>query len=285
MPEGQSTIIVNDKTCISCGICVSLCPHEALTMQERLPAITGKCRVCGLCAASCITKAISMKAKKFSDEGILGEIDGDTIIFACRRKIEKDRDYGVRVISLLCSARFDPIFAAEAYAKGVRGIAVVGCEDCRNRYGSREAANKVWLLNEALGIMGEEARVVFANSIEDAIGRMKASEVKKPEILKAVMLDRNLRATIAKMRQNVEEGNVYGEKVERARYEDAVRRLLKFAVNIALVRHYAGEGAKVSEIAERSGLAPEDVLEAVLEMKRRDEVDIEVEHELTVIPR
>jgi len=99
------------------------------------------------------------------------------------------------------------------------------------------------------------------------------------------MLDRNLRAAIAKMRQNVEEGNVYGEKVAREQYENVVRELLKFAVNIAMVRHYAGDGAKVSEIAEKSGLTPEEVLEAVLEMKRRDEVDIEVEHELAVIPR
>lgn len=285
MPEGQSTIIVNDKTCISCGICVSLCPHEALSMQERLPVVTGKCRVCGLCAASCVTKAISMRAKKFSDEGIIEEIEGDTMVFACRRKIEKDKDYGVKVISLLCSARFDPVLAAEAYAKGVKGIAVVGCEECRNRYGSGEAENKVWLLNEALEMMGEEARIAYANSIEDAVEKMKAAEVKKPEILKMAMLDRNLRAVIAKMRQNVEEGNVYGEKVDREQYEDVVRKMLRFAVNIAMVRHYAAGGAKVSEIAEKSGLSHEDVLEAVLEMKRRDEVDIEVEHELAVTPR
>ncbi len=289
MPEEQrQTIVVNDKACISCGICVSLCPHQALSMQERLPVVTGKCRVCGLCASSCITKAISMRAKKFSDEGIIEELTdvaGKFVVFACRRKIEKEKEYSARVVSLLCSARFDMALAAEAFARGAAGVAVVGCEDCRNAYGSGEAANKVWALNEILKTIGERAEVVFATSIDEAIGKLKEEKVESAELLKAVTLDRNVRAVVAKMRQITEEGNAYGEKMDRKRYEEVARRVIETAVKVAKVRIASGGGAKISEVAEKAGMDPSEVLDAVLEMKRRDEVAVEVDEELVVIPR
>lgn len=46
--------------CISCGICVKVCPFDAPSVTNNLSRIDlEKCRVCGLCVPKCPTKAIS----------------------------------------------------------------------------------------------------------------------------------------------------------------------------------------------------------------------------------
>jgi ferredoxin len=46
--------------CISCGICVKVCPYNAPKVENFLSTIdVGKCKVCGLCTRKCPTKAIT----------------------------------------------------------------------------------------------------------------------------------------------------------------------------------------------------------------------------------
>lgn len=46
--------------CITCGICVKVCPFEAISIESDLSKINhDKCKVCGLCVRKCPTKAIS----------------------------------------------------------------------------------------------------------------------------------------------------------------------------------------------------------------------------------
>jgi electron transport complex protein RnfB len=46
--------------CIACGICVKVCPFDALSIENNLSRIDlDKCRVCGLCVSKCPTKAIT----------------------------------------------------------------------------------------------------------------------------------------------------------------------------------------------------------------------------------
>lgn len=46
--------------CISCGICVKICPFDATSIENNLSRIDiSKCKVCGLCASKCPTKAIT----------------------------------------------------------------------------------------------------------------------------------------------------------------------------------------------------------------------------------
>uniref|UniRef100_A0A7J3TIY0 Hydrogenase iron-sulfur subunit n=1 Tax=Geoglobus ahangari TaxID=113653 RepID=A0A7J3TIY0_9EURY len=219
MPETQvKSLLIDNTKCITCSICVSLCPHDALTIVDRVPEVTGKCRVCGLCASSCPPKAITMAAKKFRDESLAEEIDGDIVVFSCRR-IKSTAD--ACVISLLCSARIDISLIADAFMKGAKCVIVSTCgKNCRNYPGSEEAKSKVNAFKKILKAIGESKdRILlvegdFAKAVESVKGKF-TEKVEKADLLKSITLNRDLRALIAKMRSITEEGNAYGEKIPR----------------------------------------------------------------------
>jgi len=56
----KGRIIINEELCIDCGACVSLCPTDALSMDEdfKLQYSEEKCISCLLCIDSCPRFAI-----------------------------------------------------------------------------------------------------------------------------------------------------------------------------------------------------------------------------------
>lgn len=57
--KGVDTRKYCQQGCIACGICVKVCPYEAVKVEKNLARIDiSKCRVCGLCITKCPTKAI-----------------------------------------------------------------------------------------------------------------------------------------------------------------------------------------------------------------------------------
>jgi heterodisulfide reductase subunit A len=72
---------VNEKTCIGCGLCESLCPYQAIEVVvkrtvggEKAVAQVNKvlCKGCGVCTASCRSGSIDLKG--FSTEEIATQI-------------------------------------------------------------------------------------------------------------------------------------------------------------------------------------------------------------------
>ena len=68
---------VDQKKCIGCGICASLCPFNAIEIvkvdkKRKAQTITASCKGCGICASHCPTLAISMGG--FTDEAIFAQI-------------------------------------------------------------------------------------------------------------------------------------------------------------------------------------------------------------------
>jgi len=67
---------VNERWCQGCGICVSVCPYEAISIDEEsnLAKVTEVlCQGCGGCAAACPSGAIQQKG--FQREQILSMVD------------------------------------------------------------------------------------------------------------------------------------------------------------------------------------------------------------------
>ncbi|MDG6217970.1 MAG: 4Fe-4S dicluster domain-containing protein, partial [Candidatus Thermoplasmatota archaeon] len=69
---------VDETKCIGCGLCVSLCPSNAveLLLKEggrKAHVISASCKGCGICGASCPLQAISLM--HFRDREIAAQID------------------------------------------------------------------------------------------------------------------------------------------------------------------------------------------------------------------
>jgi heterodisulfide reductase subunit A len=72
------TACVDKGLCAGCGICVTLCPYNAIELKsdngKRISSvITALCKGCGTCAAACPSRAISMD--HFKTEQIMAQIE------------------------------------------------------------------------------------------------------------------------------------------------------------------------------------------------------------------
>ncbi len=60
----RNLIEVDDERCIDCGSCISLCPVDAITLEEDKSVVFNreKCvgSACGLCVNACPTRAIKL---------------------------------------------------------------------------------------------------------------------------------------------------------------------------------------------------------------------------------
>lgn len=54
--------VINEQTCVKCGLCVMKCPREAITKEDGgFPLVdANECIGCGVCQAACPVKAISI---------------------------------------------------------------------------------------------------------------------------------------------------------------------------------------------------------------------------------
>jgi L-aspartate semialdehyde sulfurtransferase ferredoxin len=56
-------IVIDDTTCVDCGLCTGVCPTEALTLDPKtfqLNFLRSRCVVCEQCITACPVNAISI---------------------------------------------------------------------------------------------------------------------------------------------------------------------------------------------------------------------------------
>ncbi|NIO37636.1 hydrogenase iron-sulfur subunit [Candidatus Bathyarchaeota archaeon] len=156
MAKGKVTVeaitpIVNIGDCKACGLCVKVCPYNAITLNKelgRIEIIEAACGGCGTCAAECPTGALTQN--HFTDKQILAEIDVITecdaekkiVAFCCNWCAYAGADFAgvnrmqyppsVRIIRTMCSGRVAPKFIERAFARGAAAVLVAGCHpgDC-----------------------------------------------------------------------------------------------------------------------------------------------------------
>ena len=71
--ENVVTLQLDTAACNGCGMCVNVCPHRVLSIQERKAVITdkGACMECGACAINCPVNAIQVRTGAGCATGIL----------------------------------------------------------------------------------------------------------------------------------------------------------------------------------------------------------------------
>ncbi len=58
------TLALDQEKCIGCGMCLTVCPQEVLSMDNGSAAVSNRdrCMECGACARNCPVEAITVKA-------------------------------------------------------------------------------------------------------------------------------------------------------------------------------------------------------------------------------
>jgi len=194
--EVEGTIVkIDEDLCSVCGICISLCKYEALSIDEKdkdnLKIVVDKieCRGCGLCMSACPSGAITQKEgcvvtlpelhEKVKE--ILSEDEKKLIVFACNWSVFPGMQlsesptliktpYGI--IVSMCSGRVAPELVLNSILEGAWGVMVAGCapEECDHDGNYKTKRRLVLLKNvlKELNIEPERIRLEWFSTGESA---------------------------------------------------------------------------------------------------------------------
>ena len=207
----------------------------------------------------------------------------------------------MRVIRVMCSGRVDPKFIFEALLQGLDGVFVLGCHlgDCHYLEGNYEAVKKFDMVTKLLSIVNLENRVRldwvsasegvrFGEVVSEFVDYLKdigpsplGGENPDRELMdklkaieQAAGVDR-IRALVGRERKIIEEENVYGEKVPQEKFD----QILDSAIHDEYIRarillSLEKEPKSVKDLAAEFGIDPSEVLENMLILKGRAQVDM-----------
>lgn len=205
MAKGKVTVeaitpIFDLEKCKACGLCVKVCPYNAITLNEelkRIEIIEAACGGCGTCAAECPFDALTQN--HFTDEQIFAQINAVTehdaekkiVAFCCNWCAYAGADFAgvgrmqyppnVRIIRTMCSGRVSPKFIERAFARGAAMVLVAGCYpgDCHYINANEHTQKRVerfWKKMEQNGLNEERLQLLWVSAAE---GERFASKIRE----------------------------------------------------------------------------------------------------------
>jgi len=90
--KNVSTLALDTKKCIGCGMCVIVCPHDVFVIEKRKTKIIDHdaCMECGACAKNCPVGALNVKSGVGCASGIIaGALSGSEPTCDCSSKSKK----------------------------------------------------------------------------------------------------------------------------------------------------------------------------------------------------
>jgi heterodisulfide reductase subunit A len=229
------TSVCNEDLCTSCGICVKVCPFNAIRgadakAKTKAEIVEAMCKGCGTCAAECNFDALMMK--HFEDaqinamvNDILDEDHMDKIVvFACNWCSYGGADLAglsrlqyapsQRVIRTMCSGRVDSEFILNAFEKGAPIVLVSGCHfaDCHyidaNRW-TVKRVEKLWDKLEKLGIRPERLQLEWISAAE---GQKWAKTMNDLEEMRAKVTEEEVQDTMKILKAERKKAEAKGAK-------------------------------------------------------------------------
>lgn len=73
--KNVATLQLDQQTCIGCGRCPEVCPHQVFALKGKKAIMVQKddCMECGACALNCPVKAISVDSGVGCASGMINE--------------------------------------------------------------------------------------------------------------------------------------------------------------------------------------------------------------------
>ena len=218
--EALTPIIELDK-CTGCGLCVKVCPFNALVFigegkGRKVQVIEAACAGCGTCGAECMFGAITNK--HYTDAQILTQIDAalehgadrKIMAFCCNWCSYAGADFAgvsrmqyapdVRIVRTMCSGRIAPKFIRHAFARGAAVVLVSGCHlgDCHYinaNHQTKKRVEKMWGELERKGIKKERLQLDWFTAAEGQKFADKINEIQ--DIARKVTPEEIAKATTA----------------------------------------------------------------------------------------
>jgi heterodisulfide reductase subunit A len=210
MAKGEVTVeaitpIIVEENCNGCGLCVKVCPYNAIELVGEKPnqkanVIEAACAGCGTCGAECKFEAIIMR--HFTDEQIIAQIDraleeepeNKILAFCCNWCSYAGADFAgvsrmqypsnVRIIKTMCSGRVSENFVRRAFEDRAGAVLVSGChlQDCHYinaNYQTKKRVEKLWKEMEKLGLDKSRLHLEWFTAAEGQKFADKIEEMKE----------------------------------------------------------------------------------------------------------
>jgi heterodisulfide reductase subunit A-like polyferredoxin/coenzyme F420-reducing hydrogenase delta subunit len=179
-PRGRS--VIDRGRCVLCLTCHRVCPHGAITWDNRAIINELACQGCGVCASQCPNEAIQIC--NFTDdqvEAALSTIDPRLtpriIAFMCKNSAweayhaalnmeHAPLPLGFTPMRMPCAGKIDIGYLLRAFALGADGVLVLAChpDNCKSQQGNEHA---LWRVERARVMLAEAGvdprRLVFKN--------------------------------------------------------------------------------------------------------------------------
>jgi coenzyme F420-reducing hydrogenase delta subunit/ferredoxin len=181
--EVQGTTVKNDeKLCMACGRCVSVCKAKALSMDignMRVLVDKVKCKGCGVCVAECPVGAMSQKEGfGISRQELSAKIESSlesakeipkVVILCCDwsiypgLRLSRTELTGIEnkpgIIVTVCAGRIDPGLILDTFYRGAWGVMIACCPlgECEHD-GNYRAKERSTLVEKLLDVLGIESR-------------------------------------------------------------------------------------------------------------------------------
>lgn len=206
----------------------------------------------------------------------------------------------MRVVRVMCSGRVDPKFIIQALELGIDGVYVMGCHigDCHYLEGNYEAVKKFDITKKFLSLIGLDNRIrldwvsasegqrfsdVVTKFVEDikSLGPSPLSGnnpdqelLSEVKAIRMAVSDNRIRALVGRQRVITEQENVYGEKYPEDKFNNLLDQAIKdeYERNRILLSLKL-DSKSVKDLAKELHIDPSIVLEHILMLKSRNQVD------------
>lgn len=203
----------------------------------------------------------------------------------------------IRIVRVMCSGRVDPLLIVEALIQGADGVFIGGCHpgDCHYINGNLQASYKIGLTEKILELAGIDPRRVqlewvsasegqrFADLVRDFTGVLqKLGPSNAGERMDGLLAVRDalsnfrLRALVSNELKIVEEGNAYGEKLDKEKLLDIVYNATKEEFERSMILLLAKRNnMSVKDLSKKINVPTHRVLQHIVALRQKNLISMD----------